>query len=54
MAILSFPQLSVWMEGLQKQLSSDLCVCPDTVEALQSLISQHQQQQANTQVPADV
>lgn len=44
------PQLSVWMEGLQKQLSSDLCVCPDTVEALQALISQQQQQQANTQV----
>lgn len=48
------PQLSVWMEGLQKQLSSDLCVCPDTVEALQTLISQQQQQQANTQVPADL
>uniref|UniRef100_A0A3B4TP91 Kalirin RhoGEF kinase b n=1 Tax=Seriola dumerili TaxID=41447 RepID=A0A3B4TP91_SERDU len=47
-------ELSVWMEGLQKQLSSDLCVCPDTVEALQTLISQQQQQQANTQVPADL
>uniref|UniRef100_A0A3Q3QB15 DH domain-containing protein n=1 Tax=Monopterus albus TaxID=43700 RepID=A0A3Q3QB15_MONAL len=44
-------QLSVWMEGLQKQLSSDLCVFPDTVEALQTRISQQQQQQANTQVP---
>uniref|UniRef100_A0A8P4G4Y4 Uncharacterized protein n=1 Tax=Dicentrarchus labrax TaxID=13489 RepID=A0A8P4G4Y4_DICLA len=44
-------ELSVWMEGLQKQLSSDLCVCPDSVEALQALISQQQQQQANTQVP---
>uniref|UniRef100_A0A7N6AZT9 Kalirin RhoGEF kinase b n=1 Tax=Anabas testudineus TaxID=64144 RepID=A0A7N6AZT9_ANATE len=42
-------ELSAWMEGLQKQLSSDLCVCPDTVEALQALISQQQQQQANTQ-----
>uniref|UniRef100_A0A665SXU8 Kalirin/TRIO-like spectrin repeats domain-containing protein n=1 Tax=Echeneis naucrates TaxID=173247 RepID=A0A665SXU8_ECHNA len=42
------------MEGLQKQLSSDLCVCPDTVEALQTLIGQQQQQQANTQVPADL
>uniref|UniRef100_A0A8P4K3M5 Uncharacterized protein n=1 Tax=Dicentrarchus labrax TaxID=13489 RepID=A0A8P4K3M5_DICLA len=31
-------ELSVWMEGLQKQLSSDLCVCPDSVEALQALI----------------
>uniref|UniRef100_A0A3B5PZI0 Kalirin/TRIO-like spectrin repeats domain-containing protein n=1 Tax=Xiphophorus maculatus TaxID=8083 RepID=A0A3B5PZI0_XIPMA len=46
----SAPQLSVWMEGLQKQLTSDLLVCPDTVEALQALISQQQQQQANTQV----
>ncbi|XP_077959998.1 kalirin RhoGEF kinase b isoform X3 [Gasterosteus aculeatus] len=45
-------ELSVWMEGLQKQLSSDLCVCPDTVEALQALISQQQQQQANTQEAA--
>uniref|UniRef100_A0A3B4Z153 Kalirin/TRIO-like spectrin repeats domain-containing protein n=1 Tax=Stegastes partitus TaxID=144197 RepID=A0A3B4Z153_9TELE len=45
-------QLSVWMEGLQKQLSSDLLVCPDTVEALQALISQQQQQQANTQEAA--
>uniref|UniRef100_A0A3B3ZB35 Kalirin/TRIO-like spectrin repeats domain-containing protein n=1 Tax=Periophthalmus magnuspinnatus TaxID=409849 RepID=A0A3B3ZB35_9GOBI len=43
-------QLSVWMEGLQKQLSSELCPCPETVEALQALISQQQQQQANTQV----
>ena len=42
------------MEGLQKQLSSDLCAAPDTVEALQTLISQQQQQQANTQVPADL
>uniref|UniRef100_A0A3Q3A5U3 Kalirin-like n=1 Tax=Kryptolebias marmoratus TaxID=37003 RepID=A0A3Q3A5U3_KRYMA len=41
-------ELSVWMEGLQKQLSSDLLVCPDTVEALQALITQQQQQQANT------
>ncbi|KAF7651544.1 hypothetical protein LDENG_00109230 [Lucifuga dentata] len=40
------------MDGLQKQLSSELCVCPDTVEALQTLISQHQQQQANTQEAA--
>ncbi|KAM8904892.1 kalirin-like isoform 3-T3 [Spinachia spinachia] len=45
-------ELSVWMEGLQKQLSSDLGVCPDTVEALQALISQQQQQQANTQEAA--
>ncbi|KAM9767056.1 LOW QUALITY PROTEIN: kalirin RhoGEF kinase b [Menidia menidia] len=45
-------ELSVWMEGLQKQLSSDLLVCPDTVEALQALISQQQQQQANTQEAA--
>ncbi|KAK2857154.1 hypothetical protein Q5P01_005889 [Channa striata] len=45
-------ELSAWMEGLQKQLSSDLCVCPDTVEALQTLISQQQQQQANTQEAA--
>lgn len=45
-------QLSVWMEGLQKQLSAPLCVSPDTVEALQTLISQQQQQQANTQVGA--
>ncbi|KAG8004411.1 Kalirin, partial [Nibea albiflora] len=45
-------ELSVWMEGLQKQLSSDLCVCPDSVEALQALISQQQQQQANTQEAA--
>uniref|UniRef100_A0A3P9K8U4 DH domain-containing protein n=1 Tax=Oryzias latipes TaxID=8090 RepID=A0A3P9K8U4_ORYLA len=48
------PQLSAWMEGLQKQLSSDLLVCPDTVEALQALISQQQQQQTNTQVPATI
>uniref|UniRef100_A0A3P9QHF5 Kalirin/TRIO-like spectrin repeats domain-containing protein n=1 Tax=Poecilia reticulata TaxID=8081 RepID=A0A3P9QHF5_POERE len=48
----SAPQLSVWMEGLQKQLTSDLLVCPDTVEALQALISQQQQQQANTQEAA--
>ena len=47
-------QLSVWMEGLQKQLSTDLCVSPDSVEALQTLINQQQQQQANTQVPADL
>ncbi|XP_016893864.1 kalirin-like isoform X2 [Cynoglossus semilaevis] len=45
-------ELSVWMDGLQKQLSSDLCVFPDTVEALQTLISQQQQQQANTQEAA--
>ncbi|KAL7369970.1 hypothetical protein ABVT39_014719 [Epinephelus coioides] len=45
-------ELSVWMEGLQKQLTSDPCVCPDTVESLQSLISQQQQQQANTQEAA--
>ncbi|XP_068612674.1 kalirin-like [Brachionichthys hirsutus] len=45
-------ELSAWMEGLQKQLSSDLCVCPDTVEALQALISQQQQQQVNTQEAA--
>ncbi|XP_074482922.1 kalirin-like isoform X2 [Sebastes fasciatus] len=46
-------ELSVWMEGLQKQLSSsDLLVCPDTVESLQALISQQQQQQANTQEAA--
>uniref|UniRef100_H3CM71 Uncharacterized protein n=1 Tax=Tetraodon nigroviridis TaxID=99883 RepID=H3CM71_TETNG len=45
-------ELSVWMEGLQKQLSSDLCVSPDSVEALQALISQQQQQQANTQEAA--
>ncbi|TMS01039.1 Kalirin [Larimichthys crocea] len=45
-------ELSVWMDGLQKQLSSDLCVCPDSVEALQALISQQQQQQANTQEAA--
>ena len=43
-------QLSVWMEGLQKQLSTELCPCPDSVEALQALISQQQQQQQNTQV----
>ncbi|XP_072305966.1 kalirin-like [Eucyclogobius newberryi] len=45
-------ELSVWMEGLQKQLSSELCPCPETVEALQALISQQQQQQANTQEAA--
>uniref|UniRef100_A0A3Q1CSS6 Non-specific serine/threonine protein kinase n=1 Tax=Amphiprion ocellaris TaxID=80972 RepID=A0A3Q1CSS6_AMPOC len=45
-------ELSVWMEGLQKQLSSDVLVCPDTVESLQALISQQQQQQANTQEAA--
>ncbi|AWO95656.1 hypothetical protein SMAX5B_015273 [Scophthalmus maximus] len=45
-------ELSAWMDGLQKQLSSELCVCPDTVEALQTLISQQQQQQANTQEAA--
>lgn len=53
-AAISSLQLSAWMEGLQKQLSSDLCAAPDTVEALQTLISQQQQQQANTQVPADL
>lgn len=42
------------MEGLQKQLSADLCISPDSVEALQTLISQQQQQQSNTQVPADL
>lgn len=42
------------MDGLQKQLSSDVLVCPDTVEALQTLISQQQQQQANTQVTAQL
>uniref|UniRef100_A0A3P8NU67 Kalirin RhoGEF kinase b n=1 Tax=Astatotilapia calliptera TaxID=8154 RepID=A0A3P8NU67_ASTCA len=47
-------ELSAWMDGLQKQLSSDVLVCPDTVEALQTLISQQQQQQANTQVTAHV
>lgn len=50
----SLLQLSVWMEGLQKQLSSDLCISPDSVEALQTLISQQQQQQSNTQVLADL
>ncbi|CAB1435922.1 unnamed protein product [Pleuronectes platessa] len=45
-------ELSAWMDGLQKQLSSELSVCPDTVEALQTLISQQQQQQANTQEAA--
>ncbi|XP_047432143.1 kalirin-like isoform X2 [Mugil cephalus] len=45
-------ELAVWMEGLQKQLSSDVLSCPDTVEALQALISQQQQQQANTQEAA--
>ncbi|KAF1371456.1 hypothetical protein PFLUV_G00278080 [Perca fluviatilis] len=45
-------ELSVWMEGLQKQLSSDVPVCPETVDALQTLISQQQQQQANTQEAA--
>ncbi|KAM9835916.1 LOW QUALITY PROTEIN: kalirin-like [Aulostomus maculatus] len=45
-------ELAAWMEGLQKQLSSDVCVCPDTVDALQTLISQQQQQQANTQEAA--
>lgn len=39
------------MDGLQKQLSAPPCVSlADTVEALQTLISQQQQQQANTQV----
>uniref|UniRef100_A0A3Q3WIB6 DH domain-containing protein n=1 Tax=Mola mola TaxID=94237 RepID=A0A3Q3WIB6_MOLML len=51
-AAISSLQLSAWMEGLQKQLSSDLCAAPDTVEALQTLISQQQQQQANTQEAA--
>ncbi|XP_035854250.1 kalirin-like isoform X2 [Sander lucioperca] len=45
-------ELSVWMDGLQKELSSDVPVCPDTVDALQTLISQQQQQQANTQEAA--
>ncbi|XP_062271265.1 kalirin-like, partial [Scomber scombrus] len=45
-------ELSAWMEGLQKQISSDVCVCPDSVESLQTLISQQQQQQANTQEAA--
>ncbi|TNM94092.1 hypothetical protein fugu_002268 [Takifugu bimaculatus] len=45
-------ELSVWMEGLQKQLSADLCISPDSVEALQTLISQQQQQQSNTQEAA--
>ncbi|KAM4602116.1 kalirin-like [Polymixia lowei] len=42
-------ELSSWMDGLQKQLSAEVCVCPETVEALQAMISQQQQQQANTQ-----
>ncbi|XP_045553977.1 LOW QUALITY PROTEIN: kalirin [Salmo salar] len=42
-------ELSVWMEGLQRQMAGEVCVCPDSVEALQALISQQQQQQANTQ-----
>ncbi|XP_076006203.1 kalirin-like [Genypterus blacodes] len=45
-------ELSAWMEGLQKQMSSEVCVCADSVEALQTLISQQQQQQANTQEAA--
>uniref|UniRef100_A0AAV2LC82 Uncharacterized protein n=1 Tax=Knipowitschia caucasica TaxID=637954 RepID=A0AAV2LC82_KNICA len=45
-------ELSVWMDGLQKQLSSELVACPESVEALQTLISQQQQQQANTQEAA--
>ncbi|XP_058474523.1 kalirin-like isoform X1 [Solea solea] len=45
-------ELSAWMDGLQKQLSSDVCACPDTVDTLQTLISQQQQQQANTQEAA--
>lgn len=39
------------MDGLQKQLSAERGASPDTVEALQVLVSQQQQQQANTQVP---
>ncbi|CAL8288235.1 unnamed protein product [Lota lota] len=42
-------ELSAWMEGLQKQMSAELSLCPDTVDALQSMINQQQQQQANTQ-----
>ncbi|XP_028324438.1 kalirin RhoGEF kinase b isoform X2 [Gouania willdenowi] len=45
-------ELSAWMDGLQKQLSSEVMLCGDTVEALQTLISQQQQQQANTQEAA--
>lgn len=46
----SHTQLSSWMEGLQKQLSTDLCTGSESVEALQALMNQQQQQQANTQV----
>uniref|UniRef100_A0A6Q2Y1B5 Rho guanine nucleotide exchange factor 25 n=1 Tax=Esox lucius TaxID=8010 RepID=A0A6Q2Y1B5_ESOLU len=42
-------ELSAWMEGLQRQMAAEVCVCPESVEALQALISQQQQQQANTQ-----
>ncbi|XP_062303477.1 LOW QUALITY PROTEIN: kalirin RhoGEF kinase b [Osmerus eperlanus] len=42
-------ELSAWMEGLQKQMMGEVCVCPESVEALQVLITQQQQQQANTQ-----
>ncbi|XP_061539990.1 kalirin-like isoform X4 [Phycodurus eques] len=45
-------ELSSWMEGLQKQLSADLCIGSESVEALQTLMSQQQQQQANTQEAA--
>ncbi|XP_054632428.1 kalirin-like isoform X5 [Dunckerocampus dactyliophorus] len=41
-------ELSSWMEGLQKQLSADLCLGSESVEALQTLMNQQQQQQANT------
>ncbi|XP_056157511.1 kalirin RhoGEF kinase b, partial [Lampris incognitus] len=42
-------ELSAWMEGLQKKMAAEVFVCPDTVEALQTMISQQQQQQTNTQ-----
>ncbi|XP_077370408.1 kalirin-like isoform X2 [Festucalex cinctus] len=45
-------ELSSWMEGLQKQLSADLCIGSESVEALQTLMNQQQQQQANTQEAA--
>ncbi|XP_019716225.1 kalirin-like isoform X2 [Hippocampus comes] len=45
-------ELSSWMEGLQKQLSTDLCTGSESVEALQALMNQQQQQQANTQEAA--
>uniref|UniRef100_A0A3Q3DR01 DH domain-containing protein n=1 Tax=Hippocampus comes TaxID=109280 RepID=A0A3Q3DR01_HIPCM len=50
----SHTQLSSWMEGLQKQLSTDLCTGSESVEALQALMNQQQQQQANTQVKVTV